>query len=288
MLGSATTSDRLTAVTRDGVALALRRHPAIGARRGVVLCVHAMMTSSGYLAPFAGGLARSGLDVFRLDLRGHGRSVPPSARSGKWGFDDYVVHDLPAAIETVAAAAGVAASEIGFLGHSLGGLVGVAAFGTGAAPAPRRLTLVAASPWIRSGPGRLARLAVSAALAGVSAPFGYLPARRLRLGSDDEPASYMLDFLRWVTAGAWSSREGVDYLAAAGNIRSPALVVVGAADRRCQPEDARTIAGRLGGPRAWRPVGRAHGDATDADHMGFFRRGLASTLWRDLAAFMGS
>jgi predicted alpha/beta hydrolase len=265
------------------VTLALHRHEPLGPRRGAALLVHAMMTSSGYLAPFAQALADEGIDAFRLDLRGHGGSVPPSPRGGRWGFDAYPELDLPAAVAAAARLAGVPPEDLAYVGHSLRGLVGVAGFGSSAAPAPRRLVLVAASPWTSGGPRRLA---IAGALAALGAAVGHLPARRLRLGSDDEPAPYLADFARFVATGSFASRAGLDYLAAAARIRTPTLIVVGAGDRSCSPEDARVLAARLGGPRSWRPVGRKHGDAVDAGHMGFFGRALAPTLWRDLARFI--
>ncbi|MBZ0232193.1 MAG: alpha/beta fold hydrolase, partial [Deltaproteobacteria bacterium] len=126
----------VTAVTADGVRLALRRFaPAAGRARAAVLCTHAMMVHGRYFhgrsGGFAAALAGQGLDVFVLDWRGHGDSKPPSPKGGTWTFDDYVTLDLPAALAAVGGAAGCRPSEVAVLGHSLGGLVTLAALGTG-------------------------------------------------------------------------------------------------------------------------------------------------------------
>lgn len=72
----------------------------------------------------ANHLARSGYDVFNLDLRGHGRSRHLGSRAPK-SFDEYVTEDLPSAIDEVRALSGD--RPIYLVGHSLGGLVTFAA-----------------------------------------------------------------------------------------------------------------------------------------------------------------
>lgn len=72
----------------------------------------------------ANALARSGFDVFNLDLRGHGRSRHFGARAPR-SIDDYVTEDLPIAVEEVLSLTGGRAPFL--MGHSLGGLVSYAA-----------------------------------------------------------------------------------------------------------------------------------------------------------------
>jgi len=270
---STSTPPSVHVTTSDGVRLALRRFPARSPRAAALL-VHAMMADASYLAPLAGTLAEAGVTAYTLDLRGHGDSVPPSPRRSRWWFEDYVERDLPAAIEAVARDVGCAASELAYLGHSLGGLAGAAAFGTGSAPVPRRLALITASPWILGGPFRLA---IGSALWGMSRPLGYLPTRALRLGNTDEPASYMAQFFGWIRRGAWTGAGGVDYLAAAAGVTCPAWIVVAAHDRWCTEEDAQVLAGRLGGARTFRSV--------PGNHFSFFKH---RALWPELAAFMAA
>lgn len=247
-----------------------------------------MMANAGYFARCATFLAGRGVDCFTLDFRGHGASKPPDARSGSWTFDDYVTRDLPAAFAAVAAAAGVAPGEIGYLGHSLGGLVGLAAFGSGTVPAPRRLVLAATNVWLPARGERRRRVMAGAFFASARL-CGRMPARALRLGSEDEPRGYVAQFAGWARSGRWTSLAGVDYQAGLGTLRCPTLVVVGDGDWMCTPHDARALADRLSGPVTIRCVGRLRGDALDPDHFQLFTgERMRERLWPELAAFLAA
>ena len=121
-----------TATTSDGWRLALRRYPpAAGTppRNHPVLCLHGLGASSVVfdLEPersLARHLAAAGFDVWTADLRGHGASDRPgrgSPRRFGWSLDDHLEKDVPAFIDTVAAASG--ASRLHWVGHSLGGIL---------------------------------------------------------------------------------------------------------------------------------------------------------------------
>ncbi len=71
-------------------------------------------------------LARSGYDVFNLELRGHGRSRHLGAHPPR-NVADFVREDLPAAIEEVQRLSG--GRPVYLVGHSLGGLISYAAAG---------------------------------------------------------------------------------------------------------------------------------------------------------------
>jgi predicted alpha/beta hydrolase len=225
-----------------------------------------------------------GVDLFVLDFRGHGESRPPAARGTQWGFDDYVEHDLPAAFRAVEEATGARAADIDYLGHSLGGLAGLAAFGAaGTVAAPRRLSLWATSVWLG---GSWRRRALIEVFALAAAPLGYAPARRLRVGSDDEPREYVADLARWMRSGRWTSRAGIDLAAGLRAIRSPVWAVAGEGDRLCRPDDAEVLRGALPAAGRLRRVGRAHGDALDPDHFALFTARALRPLWDELAAFL--
>lgn len=284
--------ESLTAVTGDGVRLALRRFAPVGSGRGAVLCTHAMMVHGRYFHRgdggaggdgFAGALAGHGLDTYVLDWRGHGDSKPPHARGGTWTFDDYVRLDLPAALAAVAARAGCGGGEVGLLGHSLGGLVGLAALGTGAVRV-RRLVLAATSVWLTGPRGPWRRRAIMAAYGGVARVMGHAPIRALRLGSEDEPASYVRQLTGWARRGRWTSGDGVDYLAALARVDVPAWGVVGLGDRLCGPDDAEALLRRLRRAAPLRVVGRVAGDPLDPDHFTLFTRAELAPLWAELAA----
>ncbi|HVK78655.1 MAG TPA: alpha/beta fold hydrolase [Kofleriaceae bacterium] len=279
----------LLAETADGVRLALRRFAPRGSGRGAALLTHAMMADGRYFHAggdgFAAALAGHGLDVFVLDWRGHGASKPPDPRRDRWSFDDHVAVDLPAALAAVARAAGCAPADVGVLGHSLGGLVTLAALGTGVVRV-RRLVLAATSVWLPGTRGPWARRALIRLYGGVAAALGHAPIRRLRLGSEDEQAGYVGQLTGWARTGRWTSLGGVDYLAALAAVDVPAWAVVGAGDRLCRPADADAIRARVRGAPPLRVVGRAAGDALDPDHFTLFTRPTMAPVWAEIAAHL--
>jgi predicted alpha/beta hydrolase len=274
----------LFATTEDGVRLALRRFapPAGQPRRGVALLTHAMMARGAYLARYAGFLAEQGVEAWVLDFRGHGESVPPRAgRTPGWTFDDYVRRDLPAAVAAVTRESHVTPESLVYVGHSLGGLVGLAAFGTNEVTAPRRLVLFAVNVWTR--PRGVRFLAANALiLAGKLA--GRVPARTLRFGSDDEPREYVDQFALWARRG-FRARDGLDYRAAMTRLTVPTFALVGDGDWMCRSADTREFLAVL--PRApiVRCVGRARGDAVDPDHFALLTNPRLQNVWQETLDF---
>jgi polyhydroxyalkanoate synthase subunit PhaC len=117
-------------VTGGKVPLAMVRKRAteLGGTRAPVLLVHGFgQNRYAWHLPsrsLVNSLAAAGYDVFNVDLRGHGRSRQLGARRPR-GVDDYVVEDLPSAVEEVMALSG--GRQVWLVGHSLGGLVSYAA-----------------------------------------------------------------------------------------------------------------------------------------------------------------
>ena len=85
---------------------------------------------------FVKNLLYFGLDIHIVELRGHGKSsqqlqrerseltgrpLPPDLDYG-WDLDDYLLHDLPAAVAEVKARTG--RRRIFYVGHSMGGMLG--------------------------------------------------------------------------------------------------------------------------------------------------------------------
>lgn len=280
--------DELVAHTADGVTLRIDRVRATGERKGVVVCLHAMMTDGRYFGArkggsFAAALAAAGFDVLVADFRGHGRSRPPTAGPDDWSFDDLVELDLPAIVATAASESGCAPDDLIILGHSLGGLVTTAALGTGRIASPRLVLLPATGVWLLGPSGPLRRRAVMATYRNATALLGKAPIRALRIGTADEARTYVNQLTGWARAARWTSLRGVDYTAAAETITAPVLSFVGAGDWMCTLADARAFIGHLACAAELRVIGRANGDAIDPDHFQLFTRSELAPLWRDLA-----
>ena len=281
--------DELEARTADGVTLRIDRVRATGERRGVIVCLHAMMTDGRYFGAhregsFAATLAEHGHDVLVPDFRGHGRSRPPTAgsRGGDWSFDDLVELDLPAIVAAAASSSGCAPEDLVLLGHSLGGLVTTAALGTSRIPSPRLVLLPSTAVWLLGPHGSLGRRALMAVYRNVTALLGRAPIRALRVGTSDEAATYVRQLTGWTIAARWTSLGGIDYQAAAQTITTPVLPFVGAGDWMCTPSDAAGFAGHLECAAPLRVVGTMFGDALDPDHFELFTRRELRPLWLDL------
>ena len=280
--------DELEARTVDGVTLRIDRVRASGERRGVVVCLHAMMADGRYFGARRGGsfaatIAEHGYDVLVPDFRGHGRSRPPTAGPDDWSFDDLVELDLPAIVTAAASSAGCAAEDLVLLGHSLGGLVATAAIGTARIPSPRLLMLPSTTVWLLGAHGSRLRRSLMAIYRHVTAVLGRAPIRALRVGTSDEAATYVRQLTGWTLSAQWTSLGGIDYQRAAQSISTPVLPFVGAGDWMCTPGDAAGFAGHFACAAPLRVVGTMFGDALDPNHFEMFTRPELRPLWLDLA-----
>jgi len=292
----------LTAIARfaadDGWALHLEVFsPPVGVEPlGAVLAIPAMMVDRRSLERprgrgLASHLAARGFAVHTLDLRGHGLSAPTAEQGGDWSYDDLVGRDIPAAIREVRRRH--PALPLTLLGHSLGGHGAAAALGAlGAGPVDALVTL-GANVWTRAlepDPWIWARKrAVIAAMAGITRATGYLPTRRLGLGSDDEARRYVLDLARFVR-GEWTSADGRhDYLAGLARLTCPVLALTASGDRlACRAPSARAFAARMTSAEVrFVEVGRAAwGGAREPDHMSLGVDPMCRPIWDTIADWL--
>ena len=86
---------------------------------------------------------------------------------------------------------------------------------------------------------------------------GRFPARMLRMGSENEAALVLSEWMAWNLRGRWVGADGYDYLAALQWVRAPFLGLAGAGDRLFAPVDAcRALVDRVGaGSRTFAVVG---------------------------------
>ncbi len=235
-----------------------------------VVVAHAMMCSSRtFERGFTRALVDAGFRAVSFDFRGHGASGPRAHEGGDWSYDDLVRLDVPA---IVAHARGSFGGPVALVGHSLGAHVTAAALGLGLTELDA-LVLVAGNVWLpRLDPSmsrRWKKRAVLTSVVAMARAAGRLPARRLGLGSDDEPLRYWRAFDRWWRDDAWTSDDGRDdYLAALSRASISALAITSDGDAlNCAPTCGRAFADHL--PR----VEHHALEGRDApDHMGLVTR----------------
>lgn len=210
------------------------------ARRPIAIVVagHAMMADSRTLCrpdrpTIASVLVAAGFRVLVPDLRGHGESGPLASAGGDWTMDDLVADvrhyvELARALEPEL--------PIALLGHSLFSHAALAWLGQHPDADVRALVAMSCSIWNkRFEPSRgywlLKRLLFWPSVI-ITSLVGYLPARRLRLGSADEARSFWLQFNAWIRSDRWGTVDGrTDWWAGLEHIRTPMLHVMSEGDR---------------------------------------------------------
>jgi pimeloyl-ACP methyl ester carboxylesterase len=170
-------------------------------------------------------LADQGFEVYCADFAGRGKSLPVASKDFDHSQHQLICQDIPALITHLYQQY---QQKIHLVCHSWGGVVlaaclarfpalcehiaSVSYFGT-----KRRIsvksfakTLQVNLIWNRLGPWLCQR-------------YGYLPAKKLRFGADNEPRQFLLDTIHWINAEAFvDPTDQFDYAAAAKNCLWPA------------------------------------------------------------------
>jgi len=239
--------------------------------RGTCLLAHAMFANKREFGRrdrpgLAAAVAAAGYRTIAFDFRGHG----DSGGGDDWGYDDLVRVDLPAVAEC-ARARGEDLPVL-VLGHSLGAHVALAAQGTGRMSVDG-IIAVAGNVWARElEPSSLrwaAKRAVVEGMLQAVARTGRLPARAMRIGSEDASARYVRDLARPALEGGWRSADGADdYFASLRRVNVPVCAVSSVGDRLlCHPVCADAFARRCAGPVEVIRVGRADDGGRAPGHM---------------------
>jgi predicted alpha/beta hydrolase len=280
--------------TASGISLAVEVREPPRARATAIL-LHSSMASrriwsSRSDAGFAAVLAEQGVRTLALDFRGHGESGVSASRGGRWNFDDLVREDLPALCR--AARERWPADRLSLVGHSLGGQVAIASVATGLADADAIAVLATnvvlpseePNPFLRARKGAAAQ-----GMRAVTKAFGYFPARRLGLGSDDEAAPYVDSWTGHWERDQWTSDDlAIDYFAAMAGMRVPVLAVASVADRvLCTPQAAFRFIQRASSAKVRFELLRRSDDDRygPPDHMEMVTTRRAVSSWRDTANF---
>jgi pimeloyl-ACP methyl ester carboxylesterase len=279
--------------TGDGWRIAIGRRRARGTPRALpVLLCHGLATNRHAVdfavagSSLAVNLAERGFDCFALDHRGHGATTAEPGASRIWTLDDYLLRDVPAALDAIREETGCA--EVLWVGHSQGALMGLAA----CALWPERIAgVVAIAPPGQFGSTPALRQLVrigSLGLGGLLRPIARLWApfaplwhpklaelaiRRVNV----EPESYRLflanvaesvnpgviaHFARCVEADRFRSFDGsVDYGAAFALCRRPALFISGERDGLAPPRAVEAGCVQWGGPKRYWSAGAVYGHA---------------------------
>lgn len=176
------------------------------------------------LAPY---LAGQGYDVYVADLRGRGGSTPAISRVSRFGQTEAITEDIPAFVNHIIERRGPIPQH--WIAHSWGGVL----LSSYLARFAGHRDLVRSAVYF--GSKRTVRvwnfhrlLKVDLVWNGlchlISDLAGYLPARRLGIGSDSETLKSHRQSSEWVKKDAWvDADDGFDYGAAIGQVQLPPI-----------------------------------------------------------------
>jgi pimeloyl-ACP methyl ester carboxylesterase len=293
----------LRVTTADGWTLSLW-HRAPATRRfeePVVLC-HGLGNNHAFFefrgrAHLARVLAEAGFEVFTMDCRGAGRWSAPDLAFAEASIDDHLDLDAPAVVDAIREATG--RSQVLWVGHSLGGVIGLLASARGLRGRLKALVTLGSPVFFDSGPffrralrlglwlapsGRFPARVLTTAFAPVAGWFA--PPKLARITArvdniDGLEQRYLLanvfanlwrgvlaQLERWIETGVLSSGRGDDLRAAAFAIDDvPTLVVGGTVDHLAPLEVTKQLfEGLSAKDKALVLVGRQFGQSVDYGH----------------------
>jgi predicted alpha/beta hydrolase len=262
---------------KPGVSAAMHRFVA-GSKGIPVLLIHGSIenarifyTKKGKgLAPF---LANRGFDVFVPDMAGKGHSVPKVSRTFRYSQTDTLEYEIPAYIAYLEKM--YPHDEIRLAAHSWGGVLLLSWYaqnGEGYRVGPmvffgskRRISVFSAKRFIM--------LDIMWMLVGMisSAVLGYLPAKALKMGSENEPAALYRDVTRWVYTLNWRDKAtGFNYVKALKSMNLPPILYYAGINDHVlgHPADVAKLMNEAGSENAqFILLGKHYGNLHDYGHV---------------------
>lgn len=317
----------LRARCSDGWEIAVLHRPAPRRRfaEPILLChgLAANRYNFEFEPPYsvAHALADAGFDCFTVEWRGAGASRKPPKGRGRWSFcvDDHIRLDAPALIDLALRTSG--ARNVFWLGHSLGGLIGL---GVAQSPAGARIKglLTLGAPvffaydgWLRRSirvgafaawplafRQQLASSALAPFLGYVVLPFSdvlvnprHVPPRlQRRLYAhliSSVSRKTLLQFADWIDHDVFRSFDGqVDYREGIRRLAVPLLAMGGSQDRLAPPDGVRRAFALAGSSdKTLMIFGQENGERQDYGHGDLiFGEGAPSEVYPRIASWVAA
>ncbi len=149
--------------------------------RAHVLFLPALGVSARFYAPLAKALAERGFAVTRMEQRGHGHSALRASRRVDFGFREWLLDDIPAAVEAIRAEHD---GPLIVAGHSLGGHLGAVWSALNRGQVDGLALIATAAPWPGHFDARTARQIklLRTILPVLHGTLGYYPGDRFGFG----------------------------------------------------------------------------------------------------------
>lgn len=223
------------------------------------------------LAPY---LAKNGFDVFVADIRGHGKSTPVINAHADYGQTDTIIHGIPAFIDKIIEIKGDCPQY--WVAHSWGGVL-LNAF---LARFPKYQSRVAAAVYFATKRRvqvwnwhrvLIISLFWNVLCRGIIQFYGYLPAKSLHFGADNETNKFHLGCKYWIKQSAWrDSEDGFDYGKAIQSAKLPPILYFAATNDKClgHPDDVKRFMQESGEENTkYVLLGKSRGNLHDYDHI---------------------
>jgi predicted alpha/beta hydrolase len=223
------------------------------------------------LAPY---LAEQGYVCYVADLRGRGESRPAISPRAQYGQTEAITEDIPAYIAKIKELEGAPPSY--WVAHSWGGVLMNSVF----ARYPDYINEVKACAYFGTKrslynhhpkkyfQGNIIWYFLAPILAK---KYGYLPAKKLKWGSDDETQKSHYQSMQWAKRRPWvDSDDGFDYAKVVSHMHlPPTLHIAGVKDKAlAQPIDIQKFMDESGkGKQSLKIYGCKHGHKHDYDHI---------------------
>ena len=275
--------------TPDGVELDFSiAYPESKPAKAMVVLAHAMMVDrrtfqkSGFITT----LLEQGYAVTFFNFRGRGASTLRD-----WSYADLVNFDVPTVLDIVRQQRRL---PLFWLGHSLGGHVGLAALGKGLLQDFDGMLLVSTNVWLPSLETSFARRLKKSLTMFVIRLFvglmGRLPVKASGFGTVDEANTYLIEMLDWWKHDQWVDRHTrQDYFSGSTDTEMPMLFVVGKNDTlNAHPQAVREFCRRFTPRSVWFwVVGREWTDGrAPANHMSLITSKHAHPGWKKMCTWI--
>ncbi|AOT11248.1 alpha/beta fold hydrolase [Pseudoalteromonas luteoviolacea] len=235
-------------LSHSSASLHLRYIHTPGKHGPIVLCLHGAIEngkifythSNKGLAPY---LAEQGYRCFVLDLRGRGESDPAISKGHDYGQTESILEDVPTALDFISEQLGQRPEY--WVAHSWGGVIMNSVF----ARFPSEIEYVRACAYFGSKrslynnhPEKLLKANIMWYWLAYyyTKKHGFLPAKKLRWGSDSETAKSHRQSAQWAKISPWvDSDDAFDYAKALDKVAlPPTLHIAGVNDKAlAQPID---------------------------------------------------
>ena len=248
---------------QQGIAPVLMLHGAI--ENGRIFYSHSGKGLGCYLAD-------SGFMVYCADFAGRGLSRPHVSQGFVQSQQQMITRDIPALIEHIYQ---LHQQPVILIAHSWGGVVA----GASLARYPEITAKVAAKVCFGTkrviSVNSLERKLKIDFVWNTLAPWlsrkqGYFPARKWRLGADDEPEQFLRDTVHWINGAAFvDPSDQFDYANACQQLRWPPVWHFAAQNDRLlgHPDDVRRFIAETAPQARFSLLGKASGYQHDYDHI---------------------